>query len=233
MSWSGALTEVDPARPEGWRGLRRAASTLVVMAGLVFLAVGAGCSASSSEAALDPGHDLGLRGTVLDEPWARPTFTLTTTEGQPFDFATETAGRLTLLFFGYTSCPDVCPIHLATLRDALERPGMPDPVVVFVGVDPARDTPEAVRSFLDRFDPAFIGLVGSEAEIEAAQQATGVPRAIADPPADDGTYLVGHASQIVAYTPDDLAHVVYPFGVRQQDWARDLPRLAAIDWSDP
>lgn len=213
--------------------MRRTTSVLPIMAAVGFLALVAGCSESSSDATLEPGNDLGLAGTVLDEPWPRPTFTLTTTEGQRFDFATETAGRLTLLFFGYTSCPDVCPIHLATLRDALERPGMPDPVVVFVGVDPARDTPEAVRSFLDRFDPGFIGLVGTEAELEAAQQATGVPVAIADAPDDDGSYLVGHASQIVAYSPDDLAHVVYPFGVRQQDWAQDLPRLATIDWSNP
>lgn len=177
-----------------------------------------------------PSEEREFAGRVLDEPWPRPDFTLTTTDGEPFDFSAETAGRLTLLFFGYTSCPDVCPIHLATLADSLARPGVPDPVVVFVGIDPARDTPVAMRSFLDNFNQDFIGLVGTEAQLRAAQEATGVPVAFADPPDPDGDYLVGHASQIIAYTPDDLAHVVYPFGVRQQDWARDLPRLATQSW---
>jgi protein SCO1/2 len=175
--------------------------------------------------------DYDVTGTVLADPWPRPSFTLTTTEGRPYDFATETAGRLTLLFFGYTSCPDICPIHLATLADVLARPGMPRPLVVFVGIDANRDTPAAVREFLDHFDPEFIGLTGTPSELEAAQLATGVPVAFAEPADEDGDYLVGHASQIVAYTPDDLAHVVYPFGIRQQDWVHDLPRLTSVDWT--
>jgi protein SCO1/2 len=177
------------------------------------------------------GSSLGLGGRVLSEPQPRPQFTLTRTDGTPYDFAEETAGRLTLLFFGYTSCPDVCPIQLGVLSDVLTRSGMPDPIVVFVGVDAARDTPEAVKRFLARYDSHFVGLVGSAPELEAAQRAAGVPVAIAEPAADDGSYLVGHATQILAFTPDDLAHVVYPFGVRAQDWVSDLPRLSTIDWA--
>lgn len=180
----------------------------------------------------DGASESDLRGRVLVEPSPRPEFTLTTTEGEPFDFAAETSGRLTLLFFGYTSCPDVCPIHLATLSGALRQSRVPRPIVVFVGVDTARDTPTAVREFLDRFDSDFIGLVGTDAEIAAAEAATGVPPSIIEPPDDEGQYLVGHPAQILAYTSDDLAHVAYPFGVRQQDWAADLPRLEQIDWSD-
>jgi len=175
---------------------------------------------------------LGLRGTELSEPKPRPSFTLTTTEGERFDFGEETRGRLTLLFFGYTSCPDVCPIHLATLAGALEQLGTIDPVVVFVGVDHARDTPEAVRAYLDRFDRDFIGLVGTPEELEAAQVAAGVPVAVIEPADADGDYLVGHAGQILAYTADDQNHVVYPFGVRRQDWVHDLPRLAEIAADD-
>lgn len=172
-----------------------------------------------------------VAGTLLGEDWVRPEFTLTTTGGQPFDFRAETAGRLTLLFFGYSSCPDVCPVHLATLARALEQPGMPRPFVVFVGVDPARDTPAALRSFLDQYSTDFVGLVGTPDDVLAAQVATGVPPAVADRPGADGSYLVGHASQIVVYTSDDLAHVVYSFGVSQQDWVDDLPRLDGIDWA--
>ncbi len=170
------------------------------------------------------------QGTELGAPEPRPDFTLTDTDGEPFDFRAETEGRLTLLFFGYTSCPDVCPLHLSNLASVLDRPGMPQPTVVFVGVDRRRDTPEAIRTFLDRFDPRFIGLTGTEDELVAAQEAARVPVAIAEEPSEPGgDYLVGHASQILAYTADDLAHVQYPFGVRQQDWEADLPLLARIE----
>lgn len=213
--------------------MKRAPFVLVgTVVGLLGVAVALGAQGSDpgADAAADLGAELDLSGTVLAEPWPRPDFTLTTTDGEPFDFAAETAGRLTLLFFGYTSCPDICPIHLATLAGAIERGDVPDPIVVFVGVDAARDTPEVVRAFLDRYDTDFIGLVGTPAELDAAQIATGVPVAIAEPPDESGEYLVGHAAQIIAYTPDDLAHVVYPFGVRRQDWVKDLPRLATLDW---
>lgn len=175
-----------------------------------------------------------LNGTMLGAPQPRPEFTLTDTDGQPYDFAAETAGELTLLFFGYTSCPDVCPLHLGNLAFALDRPGVPRPTVVFVSVDPARDTPDVIRTFLDRFDARYVGLTGTEEELRAAQEAAQVPLAITEAPEEPGDddYLVGHASQVIAYTADDLAHVVYPFGVRQQDWIDDLPVLARNEWGD-
>lgn len=187
---------------------------------------------SDAEAGAAGSGDLDLRGTVLAEPRPRPSFTLTTTDGEPFDFAAETQGRLTLLFFGYTYCPDICPIHLATLSGALDQVSIGKPMVVFVGVDHERDTPEAVREYLDRYDRDFIGLVGTAEELAAAQNATGVPPSIAEPADDSGDYLVGHAAQILAYTADDANHVVYPFGVRRQDWVHDLPRLAEISAED-
>jgi protein SCO1/2 len=176
--------------------------------------------------------DLGLAGTVLNPSTSRPDFTLRTTEGEPYDFADETKGKLTLLFFGYTSCPDVCPIHLATLTGALERPGITDPIVVFVSIDPARDTPEGVRRYLDRWSADYIGLVGTPEELKAAQDAAGVAVAVTSGNPESDDYTVGHASQILAFTPDDRGHVVYPFGARRQDWVNDLPKLATIDWPD-
>lgn len=172
-----------------------------------------------------------LNGTELGAPEPRPEFTLTDTEGRPYDFAEETKGELTLLFFGYTSCPDVCPLHLSNLAFALDRPGVPRPTVVFVGVDRRRDTPEAIRTFLDRFDSQFVGLTGTEEELRLAQEAANVPVGIAEEPEEPGgDYLVGHSAQVIAYTADDLSHVVYPFGVRQQDWIEDLPVLARNEW---
>jgi protein SCO1/2 len=208
----------------------RTAVTLVVLATIVLGALIV-WRLGRDEVGTAVASDDGWRGDLLVDPWERPDFTLTDTEGAPFDFRAETEGRLTLLFFGYTSCPDICPIHMATLAEALDRPSMPDPVVVFVGIDTERDTPDAVRTFLDQFDPTFIGLTGTDAEIEAAQEATGVPVGYAAPNGE-GSSLVGHAAQVTLYTSDDLAHLAYPFGTRQDDWATDLPRVQRNDeWS--
>jgi protein SCO1/2 len=172
----------------------------------------------------------GYAGVELDPPAPKPEFVLTDTRGEPFDFRARTGGYLTLLFFGYTHCPDVCPVHLANLAAVLD--GLPDSVsrevrVVFVTTDPARDTPARVASWLARFDPDFIGLTGSPAAVERAQAAAGVAPARPDS-ADAADYKVGHAAQVMAYTRDGLGRVVYPAGTRQVDWARDIPRLVRV-----
>lgn len=192
------------------------------LGGLVFLAIAAaGFAWSSGDADPDPVW----HGTQLAEPAReRPSFVLTGTDGEPYDFRAETAGRLTLVFFGYTSCPDVCPVHMATIAEALDKTDAPA-TVVFVTTDPARDTPERIRSWLDSFDPDFVGLTGDLAQIEAAQVAMGTTVAIAEEADDDGDYLVGHTSGVFVITPDDRVRLVYPFGTRQQDWVDDLTRI--------
>lgn len=216
----------EPAPPPERPKIPRAPFILVAVVVLVMgiaVAIRAQDPAQPSTEASDGPY----AGTEQD-PRPRPDFTLTDTDGQPYDFGAETEGRLTLLFFGYTSCPDVCPLHMANLAYALEQPGVPRPLVVFVSVDPQRDTPEVIRSFLDRFDEGFVGLTGTPEQLADAQTAAGVAvggAVEAISPGDDD-YLVGHASQVIAYTAEDLSPVVYPFGVRQQDWIDDLPRLA-------
>ena len=179
----------------------------------------------------------GYSGIVLPEPPAKPDFVLTDTEGQPFDFRRETADRITLLFFGFTHCPDICPVHLANLGavvDRLDADVRRRIQVVFVSVDPERDTPERIREWLDVFHPSFVGLRGSFEEVNRIQAAINLPPALIDEDdAADGQYSVGHSAQILAFTPDGFAHVTYPFGIRQQDWLRDLPRLADSEWARP
>ena len=182
----------------------------------------------------------GWHGAQVTNPQPRPDFTLTDTGGQPYDFRERTAGKVTLLYFGYTSCPDVCPLQMATLSSALERePDLPEPVVVFVTTDPHRDTPEHLRDWLDNFDTDFVGLTGTTDDIHAAERAAGVEESIVTDldgnPTETTTadgYGVGHAAQIIAYTPDDLTHIVYPSGVQRADWQADLPRLADA-WPAP
>jgi protein SCO1/2 len=176
----------------------------------------------------------GWAGTLLSQPVSKPDFTLTDTAGASFDFRQQTEGYVTLLYFGYTSCPDVCPLHMANIASVLDEVSGEVNAkikVVFVTTDPSRDTPAVIRKWLDNFDVTFIGLTGTQAQITNAERAAGVPEAVLQPPSASGKYTVGHASQVIAYTLDDEAHVVYPFGIRQADWARDLPRLVATtEW---
>jgi protein SCO1/2 len=173
------------------------------------------------------------RGGMVTPPLRKPAFTLSDTSGAPFDFRQETRGYVTLLFFGYTYCPDQCPMHMANLGTALKKvpAGVADQVkLVFVTTDPVRDTPMVLRGWLDHFDRRFIGLTGTEADIEAVQRATGVPPAKKTGPAG-GNYGVAHANFVLAYTKDNLAHVIYPGGVSKDDWVHDLPLLIQETWS--
>lgn len=173
-----------------------------------------------------------LRGVAVTPPGEKPEFTLTDTNGDVFDFRKETDGTLTLLFFGYTNCPDICPVHMANIAAVLHK--LPISMarqvsVVFVTTDPARDTPERLRTWLDNFDPEFIGLTGSDSALKGAQAAAGVLAAVVTPSSSHGDYMVGHAAQVLAYTPDNLQAAVYPFGTRQEDWAHDIPRLLSVE----
>lgn len=209
--------------------LRSAAALCSLLAaGLPF-----GCGTGSSEQAAAETGQPELRGTLLEPSWEKPAFTLTDTEGRPFDFRAGTEGFVTLLFFGYTHCPDVCPIHMANIAavlrdlDYAERSRIR---VVFVTTDPERDTPAVVRAWLDRFDRTFIGLRGTAEEVSVIQAALHLPAAIRQPSRPGplpGAYAVGHAAQVIAFTADGRARAVYPFGTRQSDWAHDLPRLVA------
>lgn len=176
-----------------------------------------------------------LRGVVLPAPIVKADFTLHDTDGKSYDFRERTDGRLTLLFFGYTNCPDICPVHMANLGAVLANfsPDLRRHIeVVFVTTDPERDTPERLRAWLDNFDPRFVGLHGPIDEVNRIQHAFNLPHAVRDDAVrDDGSYLVGHSAQVLAFTPDDVGRVTYPFGTRQVDWAHDLPRLLARDWT--
>jgi protein SCO1/2 len=175
------------------------------------------------------------RGGLITPPLPKPRFVLIDTSGVPFDFWNRTHGSVTLLFFGYTYCPDQCPAHMANIGGALQK--MPSGIasqvrLVFVTTDPARDTPAKLRRWLDNFDKDFVGLTGSEAALEAVQKAAGVPLVQKAEPRS-GNYSIAHANFVLAYTKDNLAHVIYPGGVSKDDWMHDLPLLISETWSHP
>jgi SCO1/SenC len=124
---------------------------------------------------------------------------------------------------------DECPLEMANIASALRK--VPADVaeqikVVFVTTDPARDSAAVLRSWLDNFDERFIGLTGTEAALEAA----GIPPATKAALANGG-YEVGYAAFVFAYSKDNLAHLIYPVGVTDEDWAHDLPHLVREGWS--
>lgn len=174
------------------------------------------------------GADALYRGRVLQRPVPRPSFTLTDTRGRPFDFREETEGKLTFLFFGYTHCPDVCPVHMANLSAVLEERSWEERQqveVVFVSVDPARDSLPRIRSWLDNFSSEFVGLRGTRDEVTALERSLLLPSSAVGTDEETGEPFVAHATLMLAFTADDTAHVGYPFGTRQMDLAHDLPRL--------
>ncbi len=197
---------------------------LLAAGGLVLIA----CSPTPEPPAEQPAEAVVFRGGVLEAPRQRPAFTLRTTDGAPFEFASETAGTLTMLFFGYTNCPDVCPVHMANLaqvRKDLAPSANQQLRIVFVTTDPARDTPEVLAKWLEQVGGNIIGLTGTEEEIRRAQEAANVPPAYKEGEGED--YGVGHMAWVIAITPDDRVRLMYPFGTRQEDWAHDIPLLLA------
>lgn len=132
------------------------------------------------------------RNTSVDPIAAAPPLRLTGQDGQPFDL-TSLRGTPVFIFFGYTHCPDVCPTSLADLRDALKATSI-HARVVFVTVDPERDTPAALKQYLGYFNAGFIGLTGSAQEIRAAADAWGVQYARVDPEPGASGYAMAHTA---------------------------------------
>jgi protein SCO1/2 len=198
---------------------------LTVICHLVILSSAVACKPAEPK----PFNPEGLSGPKPVPPIPKPDFTLTDTEGKPYDFRKETEGKVALLFFGYTNCPDVCPVHLANIAAALQKlsPDVNEAVkVIFVTTDPARDSAAAIRAWLDHFDKRFIGLTGDTTTILAAMSQVKVGPILKEPGKEPGSYGIGHSTLVIAFTRDNLAHVFYPFGVRQADWAKDLQILA-------
>lgn len=175
-----------------------------------------------------------LGGSLLPAAVPRPSFGLTTVAGEPYEFRARTAGRLTLLFFGYTHCPDVCPATMANLGAVLRGLSSSERALIdaiFVTTDPERDSSAVLGPWLANFEPHLIGLVGSTEALRAAQIAAGIGVAVRED-TPSGGYAVSHAAQVLVYSPDDSGHLSYPFGTRQAQWAVDLPKLLER-WKGP
>jgi len=156
---------------------------------------------------------------------AAADFTLTDQTGSAFRLS-DLKGRWILLAYGYTHCPDVCPMTLSILRDVKKQIGVgADRLgVVFVTVDPERDTADIMGKYVAHFDTTFKGLTGTPAEIAAAAQPYNVKyEKKASTPAVG--YVMNHTAYVYLIDPQFRLRVTYPFGVKSEEIARDLQYL--------
>jgi protein SCO1/2 len=148
---------------------------------------------------------------VYREPRALPAFELVTHEGARFD-AAALKGRWTLLFFGYTNCPDVCPATLAQLAAVHRRLADLPPAealhVAMVSVDPARDTAARLAQYVPYFDRSFVGVTGTTQAVDTLTQGLGVAVHRGEPV--DGTYVVDHTAALFLIAPDARLAAVFP-----------------------
>jgi protein SCO1/2 len=204
--------------------LRRAAAGLAVVP-LLLLAACGGTQQVGEAAPGSPGD--GMNGDVLDEPYVVPDVTLTDTDGAPYDLVTDTEDPLTLVFFGFTNCPDICNVVLSSLASARTRLSdeqREQMEVVFVTTDPARDDEDTIRAYLDRFDPSFTGLTGEMASLQEAAAAFSIFFEKGDK-LPSGGYDVAHGSYIAAVDGDDRVPVVWDEQTSAAQLAEDVSAL--------
>ncbi len=166
-----------------------------------------------------------FRGTLYDPAQPAPEFTLARADGQPFRLSAE-KGRLVFLYFGYTSCPDVCPTTMSDLRQVRQAVGAKADQfdVVFVTVDPDRDTPDKMQQYASAFDPGFVGLSGSMDELQPVWAEYGVYRKI-EASTSSTNYSVTHSSLLYLIDQDGNLRLSYSFGTSPDDIAHDVNLL--------
>ncbi len=207
---------------------------LLSSVGLVLLVVAlAACSrAPERDGALDAlglsDTSTGMHGDVVADPYSKPGVELVDTRGEAFTIAHDATKPVVLVFFGYTRCPALCGTVLADLAAALRPldPGTRQRIeVLFVSIDPERDTLPVLRKYLDQYDPTFVGLTGTEDHLHSVAKALGVALTGREP-AKTG-YTIGHGVQVIGFGPDGLAHVIWMPGTPVDDLRADVARLAS------
>lgn len=158
-----------------------------------------------------------LRGAALVPPRPAPPLDLTDQRGQPFSLQAQ-RGAAVLLYFGYTNCPDQCPIALAKIKQTLLLlgPEAQSVRVALITTDPVRDTPERLATYLSAFDPAYFGLTGDRSVLQAAYAAYGVTVM------DNGET---HSTRVYLIDPDGNLRATYPYEFDPQDLAYDLRQV--------
>lgn len=166
-----------------------------------------------------------LKAGTFDPPRAAPEIALPASTGKPFTLSS-LRGKVVVLEFGYTSCPYVCPVSLASLAQARTLLGAAaaDVQVLFVTVDPERDTTARLRDYLGKFDQSFIGIGGSPAQIQAVLKDYGIS-VTKQAMEKQGEYQLGHSSYLYFVDRRGMLRALMPFGRPAADIAHDLAIL--------
>jgi protein SCO1 len=167
-----------------------------------------------------------FRGASYDEPYPQAAeIELTKSNGETFRLSDQ-KGKIVLLFFGYTSCPDVCPTTLAELNQVMG--GLGDKTsrvqVVFVSVDPERDTPEKIQEYVAHFNENFIGLTGAPEDLQVIWNNYGVFRERVDSESALG-YIINHTARTYLIDQNSNLRLSYGFQTPVEDMVHDIEIL--------
>jgi protein SCO1/2 len=168
-----------------------------------------------------------FKGVQFDPPAPIPDFELMADNGQPFRLR-EAHRDITLVFFGYTFCPDVCPLTMVDVKDALAQlePAERARVqVIFISADPERDTPEVLDRYLSAFDPTFIGLTDDFEKIQEVMRPFGAFAEKEEATGSAAGYLVSHTARLYLLNAGHEIILTYPFGFEPEDLSSDLTYL--------
>ena len=215
------------------RPYRHARITFKVLLACLMLTLAVGCTVAPDNPAgvkvsreEDPS---GFKGAYLPDPYSMPDKTFTDTSGNDFNLRDSPSKPVTLLFFGYTKCPDVCIGVMSDVATALSRmdPAVRDQVqVIFVSTDPKRDDPKTIRKYLDRFDPSFIGLTADLSTVKATAGRVGVDiEGMKKLPS--GGYEIGHSAQVLGFGKDHDAHILWTPSTAISDLMHDFDLLVS------
>ncbi|MFJ1972740.1 SCO family protein [Streptomyces sp. NPDC087903] len=205
-----------------------AAAAVLAAAALALSACGSGDDSKSPVAVVSEDAGADQAATVLDQPFEKPDLVLTDTHGKKYDLRKETAGRPTLVYFGYTHCPDICPLtmnNLAVAKKQLPKSEQDRLRIVFVTTDPGRDTPAELGKWLKGIDSQIIGLTGDFATIQAGARTLGI--SIEPTHKDKNGKLVSvHGTQVIAFSPKtDGGYLLYGEDATVADYTKDLPKI--------
>jgi len=174
----------------------------------------------------EPEPEVAYHGFVLEPPQPAPELQLTDQHGRTFRLA-DHRGRAVMLFFGYTNCPDVCPATLIYYTRIKQELGpLADRIrFAFVTVDPEYDTPDRLRTFIDRFDPSFYGLWASPADLAPVLDAYGIYVEKVENEHSPVGYWINHTALSFLIDKEGRLLIAYPFGVEPNDIASDLRHI--------
>lgn len=168
-----------------------------------------------------------FQGSLIEPAVPAPQFELTDMNGNLFQLS-QLEDQVVVMFFGYTSCPDVCPVTLTEFLQIRSKlgPAAEQVSFVFVTVDPERDTPERMRKYLTNFDPEIIGLTGERSDLEPVWADYGVYQARAEG-SSDGNYLVDHSSRVYVIDRAGNLRLTYLFGTESELITEDIRHLVS------